>query len=63
MIKAQALADFIAEFIIKEDMEVEPIVWMIWTDGSFNQRARGADVLLQSLEGDTVNVKSASNFQ
>ena len=31
-IKAQALADFIVEFTIKEDEEVVPVVWMIWTD-------------------------------
>ena len=35
-IKAQTLADFIAEFTTKEDEEVEPMVWMIWMDGSSN---------------------------
>ena len=30
------------------------MAWMIWTDGSSNQRVGRAAVLLQSPEGDTV---------
>ena len=45
-IEAQALADFITEFRTKEDEEVEPTMWMIWTDGSSNQRAGEAGVQL-----------------
>ena len=54
MIKAQVLVDFITEFTTKEDKEVESMAWMIWTDGSSNQRAGGAGLLLRSPEGDTV---------
>lgn len=54
MIKMQALADFIAEFTTMEDEEMEPMVWMIWIDGSSNQRARKARVLLRSSERDMV---------
>ena len=35
-IKAQALANFIVEFTMKEDEEKRPTAWMIWTDGSSN---------------------------
>ncbi|XP_075640419.1 uncharacterized protein LOC142612188 [Castanea sativa] len=53
-IKAQALADFISEFTTKEDEEVEPTVWIMWTDNSSNQRAGRAGILLRSPEGDTI---------
>lgn len=53
-IKAQALADFNAKFTTREDEGKKPTAWMIWSDGSPNQRARGARVLLWSPEGDTI---------
>ena len=53
-IKAQALADFVAEFTAKEDKDEGPKTWMIWTDDSFNQCTGGVKVVLQSLEGDLV---------
>ena len=54
MIKAQVLADFISKFTTKEDEEVELMVWMIWTKGSSNQWAGGAEVFLRLPEGDTI---------
>lgn len=46
MIKAQALANFVAEFTVKEDEDRRPVTWMVWTDGSSNQRTRGVGVVL-----------------
>ena len=37
-----------------EDEEEKPMTWMIWTNGSSNQWARGARVLLRSPEGNTI---------
>ena len=54
MIKAQTLADFIAKLTTKEDEEERLATGMIWIDGSSNQWAEGAGVLLQSLKGDTI---------
>ena len=65
MIKAWALANFIVEFIVKEDGEERPATWIIWTNGSSNQQAEKAGVLLQSPKGDTTEcaVQSVSNSQ
>ncbi|XP_065636482.1 G-type lectin S-receptor-like serine/threonine-protein kinase SD1-1 [Quercus suber] len=41
VIKAQALADFVAKFIAKEDKDEGPTPWIIQMDESSNQRARG----------------------
>ena len=46
MIKAWALANFIVEFIVKEDGEERPATWIIWINGSSNQQAEKAGVLL-----------------
>ena len=46
MIKAQALVDFIVEFMTGEDKEEKLMAWTIWTDSSSNQWARGAGVLI-----------------
>ncbi|XP_050264018.1 uncharacterized protein LOC126708230 [Quercus robur] len=52
-IKAQALADFIAEFTPRCNDEVqEDKNWVVHVDGSSTQRARGIGVVLQSPEGD-----------
>ena len=37
----------------KEDEEERSATWMVWTDGSSNQWARGALVLLRSPKRDT----------
>ena len=50
IIKARALANFIAEFTTEKDKEEKPIACMIWTDSSSNQWARRVGVLVQSLE-------------
>ena len=54
VIKAQALADFIAKFMTGKDKEKKLKAWMIWTDGLSNQWVGGAGVLLRLLEGATV---------
>lgn len=54
VIKAQALANFVAEFTVKEDEDRRPVTWMVWMDGSSNQRTRGVGVVLQSLERDLI---------
>ena len=54
-IKAQALADFIAEFTLNYDDldEMENSKkWVVQVDGSSTQHAGGIGVVLQSLEGD-----------
>ena len=53
-IKRQVVADFIAGLTHDEDKGAEEShQWSIYTDGSSNRQARGADVVL-SPEGDTV---------
>ena len=58
-IKAQALADFIAEFTPSHnDSEVmEYKKWIIHVDGSSTQHAGGIGVVLQSPEGDKLTYK------
>ena len=58
-IKAQALADFIAEFTPSDnDLEVvEDKKWIIHVDDSSTQHAGGIGVVLQSLEGDRLTYK------
>ena len=59
MIKAQALADFIAEFTPNYD-DLEDIngeKWIIYVDGSSTQYAGGIGVVLQSPEGDKLRYK------
>ena len=49
------MADFIAEFTQMDGQGVEEIPhWNIYMDGSFNKQARGADVVLISLEEDSI---------
>ena len=65
VIKAQALADFIAEFTPNyDDLEVmEDKKWIIHVDGSSTQHARGIGVVLQSLEGDRLKRKVHLQYQ
>ena len=56
------MADFVVEFTTKEDEGEGAASWMIWTDGSFNQRARGIRVVLQSLEGDLIDCAICLQF-
>ena len=54
-IKGQAVADFIAEFTQSKDKgEEDAAQWNIHIDGSFNRRARGAKVVIQTPEGDKI---------
>ena len=53
VIKAQVLADFIAEFTYpQEEEEPQKKTWTIQTDGSATKKVRGADVVLISPEGE-----------
>ena len=53
--KGQVVADFIAEFTHDEDKGAEESPqWSVHMDGSSNKQARGAGVVLLSLEGDVV---------
>ncbi|XP_075654832.1 uncharacterized protein LOC142625003 [Castanea sativa] len=53
-IKAQALANFVAEFTMGGVEEEELTAWMVWTNGFSNQRVGGAGVLLRTPERDIV---------
>ena len=65
MIKAQALADFIAEFTPShnESEVVEDKKWIIHVDGSSTQHAGGIGVVLQSPEGDKLTYKVRLQYQ
>ena len=65
VIKAQALADFIAEFTPNyDDLEVmEDKKWIIHVDGSSTQHAGGIGVVLQSLDGDRLKRKVHLQYQ
>ena len=56
------MANFIVEFTTKEDEGEGAAPWMIWTDDSFNQRARGIGVILQSPEGDLIDYAICLQF-
>ena len=53
-IKAQALADFIAEFTTPEDANHQEDLWMINTDGSSTQQGGGAGIVITSPENDVL---------
>uniref|UniRef100_A0A2N9EL41 RNA-directed DNA polymerase n=1 Tax=Fagus sylvatica TaxID=28930 RepID=A0A2N9EL41_FAGSY len=57
-IKAQALADFIAEFTSKDDEPTEDIEqtsrWTVNIDGSSTKGSGGIGIVLKSPEGDTI---------
>jgi hypothetical protein len=58
-IKAQTLANFVAEFIVKDDEpkdqeERQASRWTIHIDGSSTKKARGVGIILKSLEGDVI---------
>ena len=64
-IKAQALADFIAEFTLSHsDSEVvEDKKWIIHVDGSSTQHVGGIRVVLQSPKGDKLTYKVRLQYQ
>ena len=54
-IKGQAMADFITKFAQSEGKEVGATTqWSIHMDESFNRRAKGAKVVIQTPEGDKI---------
>ena len=53
-IKAQALANFIAEFTTPEDVNNQKDLWTINTDGSSTQKGGGAGIVITSLEKDVL---------
>uniref|UniRef100_A0A2N9ES18 Uncharacterized protein n=1 Tax=Fagus sylvatica TaxID=28930 RepID=A0A2N9ES18_FAGSY len=58
-IKAQALADFIAEFTNKDDKQAETVEnktprWTIHTDDSSTKNAKGVGIIIRSPEGDVI---------
>ena len=65
-IKAQALADFIAEFTPSHD-NLDKIEgnkpWVVHVDGSSTQQAGGIGVVLQSPEGDKMKHKVRLQYQ
>ena len=52
--KAQALADFIAEFTTPEKANCQEDLWTINTDGSSTQHGGGAGIVITSFENDVL---------
>lgn len=61
-IKAQALADFFAKFIAKEDKGKGAAPWMVRTNESSNLHAGGIGVVLQSPKGDLIECMVCLQF-
>ena len=53
-IKAQALANFIAEFTTPEDVNNQKDLWTINTDGSSTQKGGGVGIVITSLKKDVL---------
>ena len=63
VVKGQIVADFIAEYTQSEDKGAEGHrLWSIHTDGSSNQHARGAGVVIQTPEGDKIECMIRLDF-
>src|ERR1044072_4391236 len=60
-IKAQVLADFVAEFTEPED-EVRG-VWILSVDGSSNKRGSGAGIVLEGPDGIQIEQSLKFNFK
>ena len=61
-IKAQALADFIAEFTTSEHKENQGELWTIHTDGTSTQKRGGAEVVITSPEEDVLKYEVQLKF-
>ena len=61
-IKAQALADFIAEFTTPEHEENQEELWMIHTNGSSTQKRGGAGIVITSPEEDVLKYEVQLKF-
>ena len=53
-IKAQALANFIAEFTTPKDVNNQKDLWTINTDGSSTQKGGGVGIVITSLKKDVL---------
>lgn len=53
-IKAQTLADFVAEFPSGVESKIDEAVWTVKVDGSSNKEAGGVGVILETPEKDVV---------
>ena len=63
IVKGQIVADFIAEYTQSECKGAEGLgLWSIYTDGSSNQHARDAGVVIQTLEGDKIECMIRLDF-
>ena len=62
-VKGQVVADFIAEFTLRDGQVAEEKgQWNIYIDGSSNRRAEGAGVVIQTLEGDKIQCMIRLDF-
>ena len=62
-IKGQVVADFIVEYTQVEGKGVEGLgQWSIHTDGSLNQHAGGAGVVIQTPDGDKIECMIRLDF-
>ena len=62
-VKGQIVADFITEYTQSKDKGAEGHrLWNIHTDGSLNQRLDGADVVIQTPEGDKIKCMIRLDF-
>ena len=62
-IKGQAVADFIVEFTLEEgQVEEEKEQLNIYIDGSSNRRAEGAEVVIQTPQGDKIQCMIRLDF-
>ena len=63
VVKGQIVADFITEYTQSKDSGAEgQKLWSIHTDGSSNQRSRGAGVVIQTPEGDKIECMIRLDF-
>ena len=62
-VKGQIVADFIAEYTQSEGKGAEGLgLWSIHTDGSSNQHARGAGMVIQTSERDKIECMIRLDF-
>ncbi|XP_021745100.1 uncharacterized protein LOC110711036 [Chenopodium quinoa] len=62
-IKAQALADFLAECSYQETLNEEKKIWTVFTDGSATVNGSGAGVVITSPEGKTFEYALKFSFK
>ena len=63
VVKRQVVADFIVEFTLGDGQGAEKKRrWNIYTNGSSNERAEGAGVVIQTPEGDKIQCMIRLDF-